>query len=244
MNTKLLEELGFTAKETDVYLALLNLKRASIFEIMGRANVSRKRIYEILQKLLNKGLISYTTENNKKLFQAASPERLLDVLQEQEVILKEKETEMRSLLPELLARYNENKSEINIEVFVGKDGVRTMANNIIKVGKPVYILSGDGKIWDLLKYYMPQFTKSREKMKIRLKMVYNESVRAKNRQLPLAEIRYAPEKYNIPMAIAVYGDNVNQLISSESLIGIHIQSKEVAQLFMNYFNLMWKIAKK
>lgn len=244
MNTKLLEELGFTAKETDVYLALLKLKHASIFEIMGRANVSRKRIYEILQKLLNKGLISYTTENNKKLFQAASPERLLDVLQEQEARLKEKENEVRLLLPELLAKYNENKSETTVEVFIGKDGIRTMANNIIKVRKPVYILSGDGKIWDLLKYYMPQFTKSREKMKIHLKMIYNESVRAKNRQLPLAEIRYAPEKYSLPMAIAVYGDNVNKLISSENPIGIQVQSKEIAQLFMNYFDLMWKIAKK
>lgn len=236
MDTKLLEEVGFTPKEIDVYIALLSLKASSIFELMNRAKVSRKSIYEILQKLLDKGLASYTIKDGRKKYQAASPERLIE-------ILKEKEENVQTILPELLKRYKEMEEETKVELFMGKNGMKAVMNGILKEGKPMHVLAGEGKIHEFLKYYMPQFFKRRVKLKINAKMVYNESVRGKF-SIPLAEIRYIQEKYSSPLSKAIYGNNVSIFIFSETPLVIHIKSKEVAKSFMNYFNLMWKIAKK
>ncbi|MCK5176994.1 MAG: helix-turn-helix domain-containing protein, partial [Candidatus Aenigmarchaeota archaeon] len=155
MNTKILEEVGFTPKEIEVYLVILGLKTSPIFEIMSKANVSRQSIYEILQKLLNKGLISYITKDRKKQYYASNPERITDVIREQEILLKEKEVALQTLLPELLKRYRQNKEETKFEIFVGKEGMKTVNNNLLKVGKEIYILSNEGKIYDFLRYYMP-----------------------------------------------------------------------------------------
>ena len=84
MELKRLEALGLTPKEVDVYIALLGAESASISKLMADANVSRKSIYEILQKLLDKGLVKYTIQDNKKKFAAVSPERFLDILKEKQ----------------------------------------------------------------------------------------------------------------------------------------------------------------
>ena len=92
MDRKILEDIGLTPKEVDVYLALISLDAASISEIRNKANVSRKSIYEILQKLLDKGLVSYIVKDNKKQYMAATPERFIE-------LLKEKEANLETILP-------------------------------------------------------------------------------------------------------------------------------------------------
>ncbi|VVB59559.1 Uncharacterised protein [uncultured archaeon] len=91
---------------------------------------------------------------------------------------------------------------------------------------------------------MPNFLEKRAGLGIHTKMVYTESARKLKLKIPLCEIRYVSDEYSIPISMAIYGDNINLLIYSESPIGIHIQNKEIARSFMNYFNPMWKMGKK
>ena len=238
MDRKILQDTGLTPKEVDVYLALISSDSASISDIMNRAKVSRKSIYEILQKLLDKGLVSYTIKDNKKQYTAATPERLID-------LLKEKEANLETILPELLRKHKESEEETSVKVYIGKEGMKTTTNNLLKVGKPIYGQVGRELVLDLLKYYLPQFVKKRVGQKIHAKMIYSESVRKRKLKFPLTELRYVPNKSASPISIIIYGDNVNLLIfSEENPIAIHMKSKEIAHSFMNYFNLMWSIAKK
>jgi len=237
MEMKFLEDLGLSPKEVDVYLALLSLESATIFEIKNKAKVSRMSIYEILQKLLDKGLISFAISDGKKHYQAANPERLRD-------LLKEKETTLETLLPELLSKYKESKSKTNVEVFLGKEGMKTVTNNILKVGKPLLAIDYGCRIFEFLKYYLPQFIERRAKAGIAAKVIYCESARSRKLEFRNSEYRYVPDSYESPMSITIYSDNVNLLIFTENPIAIHIQSKEVAKSYMDYFNLMWKIGKK
>ena len=239
MDTRILENLGLTPKEIDVYIALLGAESASIAKLMTNAKVSRKSIYEILDKLLDKGLISYTIKDNKKQFTAASPERLLD-------IVKEKQSNLETLLPELLKKYKESKEETTVRVFMGKEGMKAVSNNVLKENKNFYVIANEGNIFEFLKYYMPQFQKNAKKLGIYGNVVYSESARDKRLVTPAEnDIRYAPNKYTSPMSVAIYGNNVNILIfSEENPVAIHIKNKEIAQSFMNYFNLMWAVGKE
>ncbi len=238
MDRKILQDTGLTPKEVDVYLALITSDQTSIADIMNKAKVSRKSIYEILQKLLDKGLVSYTIKDNKKQYAAATPERFID-------LLKEKEANIETILPELLRRHKESEEETSIRVYIGKEGMKTITNNILKVGKPLYALVGRELILDSLKYYIPQFIKKRVEQRIHAKMIYSESVRKRKLKIPLTELRYVPNESASPISIIIYGENVNLLIfSEENPIAIHMKSKEIAHSFMNYFNLMWSIAKK
>ncbi len=155
-----------------------------------------------------------------------------------------KETGIKTLLPELLAKYSENKEKLNVETFVGKEGIKTVTSNILKVGKPIYALIGKELIIDLLQYHMPQFIKKRTEQKIPAKMIYAESVRKRKMNIPLTELKYVSNESSSPITIIIYGDNVDILIFSEIPIALQMQNNEILQSFMNYFNLMWAIAKK
>ena len=238
MDTKILEEMGFTPKEIDVYITILEMKDSSVFEIMSKAKVSRQSIYEILQKLLDKGLINYIIKENKKQYNVVNPQRLVE-------LMEEKEATLRGLLPKLLERYNKKKEDTKFEIFVGKEGMKTTLNHCLKIGKPLYTLANEDKLLDFLKYYMPQYIKKRKKLNINLTMIYSDSMRKRNIKFPLTKLKYLPDKYNTPTTTIIYGIYVNMLIFSEhNPIAIHIKSKEISDSFMNYFNLMWKIAKE
>jgi len=237
MDTSILSEMGLAQKEIDVYLTLISLKSATISEIISKAKVSRQSVYEIVQKLLDKGLISFVARDGKKQYIVTNPERLRD-------IQKEKLELLDKLLPELLSKYRENKEETNVEVFAGKEGMKAMTDNIWKVGKPTYVISNDAKIFEVLKYYMPQFMQKRAKLGIKMRAVYSEKARVKKIDGELFEIRYVPEQHSIPISIAIYGDNSNIIVYSENPVAMHIENKEVAQSFMQYFNLMWSLGKK
>ena len=58
-------------------------------------------IYDILEKLLEKGLISYKIENNIKTFRATTPESLYAKFHEKEEQLDKEKTELKSFITSL-----------------------------------------------------------------------------------------------------------------------------------------------
>ena len=59
MDARILEEIGLTAGERKTYLALLKLGLSSTGPIAKLAQVSRSKLYSILDKLEKKGLASH-----------------------------------------------------------------------------------------------------------------------------------------------------------------------------------------
>src|SRR3989338_8776664 len=102
MNEKLLEEIGLTRGEIAVYTTLLKLGETTTGKIVEEAQISSGKIYEILEKLIKKGLASYIVKEKTKYFSAASPNRILDYVHEREEDLKKKEEELKKELPLLI----------------------------------------------------------------------------------------------------------------------------------------------
>src|SRR3989344_4095613 len=92
-----LEQLGLEQPEVKPYLALLDLGESTATKIAERAGLGRVHSYQILTKLIEKGLASYVIKKNVKYFLAADPETLLKSLHE-------KEQNLQKILPELKAR--------------------------------------------------------------------------------------------------------------------------------------------
>ena len=76
MDTKILEQIGLTESEIKVYFALMKLGSASTGPIIDKAKINHSKIYLVLNKLLDKWLVSFIIKNNVKLYQASDPENL------------------------------------------------------------------------------------------------------------------------------------------------------------------------
>src|SRR3989344_2562392 len=122
MNIPILEKIGLTEGEIKVYLALLKLGETTAGPIVDESRVTRSKIYDILERLKQKGMVSYITKESTKYFCAAKPSTLLDYLsnKEQEII-KDKES-ISEIIPQLESQYKKKLENKVAEVYLGING--------------------------------------------------------------------------------------------------------------------------
>jgi len=237
MEKRFLEEAGLTRGEADVYTSLLELGQSLAGDIAEKSGMHRRSVYDSLYRLMEKGLVSYVVIKDKKYFEAANPEKFLD-------IVKEKETNIRSILKELKEKYRRSGFKEEVTVFKGKDGLKTLFDDQIKTGHEILILGASTAANDMLKYYFFEYDKKRIRNKIKVKIIFSKKLRGKHEKVPLSEIRYLSDEYSSPAATNIYGNNVAIIHWSEKPLGILIKSEGIANGYKRYFDLIWKIARK
>ena len=65
--------LDLTAGEARVYLSLLKLGSSKVGAIVGESRVSYSKVYDVLERLANKGLVSHVQIGKVRHFSAAEP---------------------------------------------------------------------------------------------------------------------------------------------------------------------------
>lgn len=88
-----LQEIGLTKRETEVYLAMLQKKEFAAPEIAKLTTISRTKVYEVLQNLINKGLCNDIYKNGKKVYRVIDPGIVIKNVisnQEQELLKRKK----------------------------------------------------------------------------------------------------------------------------------------------------------
>src|SRR3989344_4644912 len=98
MRIENLEKIGFRRTEASIYLTLLELGEAQAGELSKKTQINRTTIYDALERLLEKGLVTYIIQAHKKVFRPIAPAKILENIKEQERIAQE-------MLPELSVLY-------------------------------------------------------------------------------------------------------------------------------------------
>ena len=238
MDIQILREIGLSMTEAKVYLALLGLHSALAGEITKRSQINRTNVYDALERLIEKGLVTYVISANRKLFEPVNPERLNE-------LLKEKQERFKTILPELQLKYNEAKSEEEATIFKGKNGVKSVFEDILKEKKGLFVYGAESRFADMFPAYQKHWNKRRASLGIKAKMIYNVKVkeRKKKEELKLLTMKFLPEHYDFPSTNLIYGAKVVIIVWTEIPFGFMIKSKEVVRSNMNFFEILWKIAK-
>lgn len=130
MNEKeLLLELGFTPSEAQIYLALVEQGPATIGELVKRTHIHTSVLYTAVQRLLQRGLITYVKKGRTKTFSAAEPKSLLQRTQ----TLTE---ELNKVIPTWEQKLKVKAPEIVVEVYEGFRGLTNMFNALFSDTKP------------------------------------------------------------------------------------------------------------
>lgn len=234
MDKEILKEIGLQDGEISVYLALLKLKDSTATQITQHTGLHRSHIYDLIEKLKEKGLVSFVIKSNVKYFRASSPDKILDYI-------KEKEEKICKILPELIQLSKEKEEKIKVEIYKGKEGIKTILNDILKSSKE-YVVFGNLKFEEIMPIYIEKFVKIANKRKINEKAILEKGVKI----IPIKshEYRYISKHYLFPNAVVVYGNKVATFIWQEPYYVILTESKDVAQSHRSHFKLLWKIAKK
>lgn len=237
MDTAVLQEIGLTEGEASVYLTLLEIGSTTAGPLIKKTGFHRATTYAILQRLIEKGLASSIIKGKKRTFSASDPSLLL-------TLLKEKEEHLLSLLPSLQTLVQRAKQKQIITVYEGFQGIKTVREKSLRLqkGETLYVLGASSFTTDPFNSYWQSYHKRRVKAGIRSKMLWSEDARhyGKEREaLGLTEVKYLPPPLSTPISIDIFRDITAIDIFSGKPFTIEIQSNEVAEHFLKYFNLLW-----
>jgi sugar-specific transcriptional regulator TrmB len=243
-----LQKFGLTEGEAKVYLALLKIGRSPIGKILQQSSVSHSKIYDILERLAQKSLVSKVSINKRLYFEGKDPSRLKDYILSRKKKIAEEEKELENYLPSLHQLFLSAEPVRDVEILIGNNGIKTWLDSILNElteKDTYYILGVPKKTNDSMEAYFLDWYKKRADKRVRCKIIYNPEVKslASNRgKQPYTDVRILPSGSDSPSGLNIVKDYVTILIFGERPFCIVIKNKEIAKTYLNYFNLLWNIS--
>jgi sugar-specific transcriptional regulator TrmB len=244
MYDKLLEECGFTKNESLTYLALLKLGKSKSGEIVREAKVSGGKIYETLYKLVDKGVVKEVIENGVKRFIANDTKSLLIYIKERQRLLEEKEQELEKVLP-MLSNIESNFVSESVSLIKGLRGISAIVYQDLDKAESIRIMGVRSSKDEKYNNFWMNWHRKRTSLKKEAKLLFSD----KNTDYWkfFKELRYTEVKELLhlsPSAIMIIDTDSFIFSYDKDLTCIHIQSDQISQSLSNFFDDLWKIAKK
>ncbi|MDP2925457.1 MAG: helix-turn-helix domain-containing protein [Nanoarchaeota archaeon] len=239
MDTSVLENIGLSRIEIKVFIAVLELGESKAGKIIEKSGLQSSSVYDAINKLISKGLLSYIKKSQVKYYKAPDPEVILDYIEL-------KKGEYIKILPELKARQKKTENE-GVEFFKSFKGIKTIMSELIKDAKKGDIYRTfsveNPEDYKLARENVFRYTKQlfREK-KIIVKGIFHKQNRYSPTKSSITQKRYI--SFPLPPNTMVLNDKVAIISWKEEPTGILIKSKDIADKYISFFDAMWKIAKK
>jgi len=240
-------KIGLTEGEAKIYAALLELGSSSVGPIKKRTKIAHSNIYEILERLLAKGIVTIIIKNGVKTFQAVNPGNLSNYLDKKEQELKKERKILQEALPRIKA-LQEIHPKQEAMLFIGTKGLRSAYDELYKGGKPEYEnlwIYTHNKKYDSVseKFYLHTWSKLPKKIKSR--GIADESYRTSKFAKEFQK-KYEMRFVDIPIFShgEVYGDNFLLVSWEDPIITVLVHAKHVSDHFRTYFESVWEIGRK
>ncbi len=224
---------GLTGNEEKIYLALLDLGPSLAGQIARKSGLHRRTVYDVTEMLIKKGLIGYILKNNRRIFSASDPKRIIE-------LVREKENSLIPVVDSLKEKYNSKKNKEETLFYKGHKALKAVFESQLDE-KEILILGAYESASDVLKYYFNWYDKKRIRRKIDTRVI---TVSRNLSRIKKAKIRYLPKKYASPVAINIYGDKTAIIHWSKEPKVIVINDKEITKGYRKYFELMWGVARE
>ena len=234
-----LTNIGLTDKEARVYLSLIETGHSVVSSIANKAKINRVTTYDILEKLKAKGLVSNFTKQGIKYFSATDPE----------VVASSFEQRAKSLSASVpsLKRLRGETSHPRIQYFEGLEGIKAIYEDTLTSKTEILNFSNSEEIRKIWPTYDKDYVSKRAKRRIFLKGIITadeagKKVKAED-SIYHREMRLIPkDRYNFTNEINIYNDKVAIISFTDEIIGMIIESKEIANTQRAIFQISWDFA--
>jgi HTH-type transcriptional regulator, sugar sensing transcriptional regulator len=247
---KQLVNFGLSEKEAKIYLALLELEMATVFEVSKQSGINRSSAYVVLEGLKKKGFVGISDDKKIRNYIAASPETLLHSARAAAKKQEETKIGIESILPDLKALHKGTKHRPIVKVFEGEDGAKEVYLSLFSTNaKEIRTYANPINIFKRIPDFSHSFDIERGKRGIKMFAINpgTEEIIAfyKHIQPSLpAEVVLIPEdKFKFSSDMGIYGDKIT-FVSPKYNFGIVIENKEIAEMLKNNFDLAWEEAKR
>ncbi|HLC84284.1 MAG TPA: helix-turn-helix domain-containing protein [Candidatus Nanoarchaeia archaeon] len=242
MDLALFEELGFTQREIKVYLALIEIGSSTTGPIAAKSGLPLTKVYETLDKLREKGLVSYIVVSKTKHYQASDPQELLVMLDDRKRRLKETVDELK-----LKQQYAHDKQVATVHE--GLKAFKALFDRIAdEVGRGDFYYAFAFKadyLGDSAPLFFRRFHKKLEERRIKDSILANSDVKAKVLDVykDNSNIKIRFIKRSTPLGLIITKDRVIQTVWGERPTAVEIISSKINEQYRIFFEELWKEAK-
>src|SRR3989338_3794763 len=228
-----LSKLGFSPSEIKIYVHLYKNGSSYANKISSETQINRTNVYEALDRLISKGVVSFIVKNNLKWVEAKSPESIL-------VLVHEKEEELRSTKNDLLSDIREMQTTkkdaktleatifvgkkglrmifeeilktkkdaktLEATIFVDKKGLRMIFEEILKTKKPISLIAAQLQFKEFFGSYFELWHTQRIEKGIKQRSIFSHRFKDRLEKRGLLEYRFVDDKFVNPTTAIIYGD--------------------------------------
>jgi predicted transcriptional regulator len=240
MDTSIFKSLGFSPNETKIYLALLDIKEGSIWNIATHAQIDRRNAYDAINRLVNRGFAFQILPKKNLTYAPAHPEKLKE-------LLKEQVHELNNKLPALISQYTKINVPQLVCIYKGLGGLKNYIELELHVGKDIYGIASKGSWFDTrLNTFAQKASKKYKEKGIRSHIIYDENIlNTETIEKVGGEYKILPHKYSTGSSVEIFGEYIaiysgmhTQQLENDITIFI-LKDKTLARDFKKWWQFMW-----
>jgi HTH-type transcriptional regulator, sugar sensing transcriptional regulator len=237
-----------TQGESKVYQALVELGESSIGNIIKVSGASHSKIYDILKRLSEKGLVSSINKRGKQFFSPAEPSSLLVLLNSKKEELNDLDGDMKEIIKNLKVRKNITQPKSILNSYEGIKGMKVVLDSVIdEIGKSdsVYIMGIPAKIVKNAGGYLKDWQKRRIKKGAKCKIladIDSESWKdkwwldSKKKKLTFTKRSISPA----PSYLVITNQSVTTIYFASNILVFKVEHPAIAQRYIAFFDTIWK----
>ncbi len=238
-----LGNLDLSRRQAKVYLALLRLGSASAIELAKDTGFKHPTVYDVLDSLKDRSLISERHEGRRRRFTAENPENFRDRE-------NRRMQSLETILPSLMELYAAGPRHPTVRVYQGVEGIRMVDEELLKVKSKEYFYFGS--VQEMLNInderYLRDYCRRRIERGIWSNSIRNRSSESTADYMQPGEQNLRRVRY-LPQSIS---ENVAELYLYDGKIAIHstlkenyavtIESRELFVLLKTIWDCLWAVS--
>lgn len=247
--TEIFKKLGLSEKEAGVYESSLELGPETVQKIAAKSGLTRTTAYPHIKSLIKRGLMTSSRRDKKTLFTAEPPENLSLLLDLQKKETEQLSFELEKIMPRLRLLFETTEERPRIRLFEGKEGLMAMVNDFMK--SKFQSVEEFVPIDEAWAFSPPKKNDYRAKInkkfsKVPMRTIYtSEKGPFLKPKRGLKERRFLPkDKFPFTGSVIVYGSKASLISQKRTVVGVIVESKEIAETLRTMFDLAWDAALK
>jgi sugar-specific transcriptional regulator TrmB len=235
-----LENVGIPQKAAAIYLTLLSANRLHASEIAKMTGIKRATCYEYLEILLQRDFITRVPIGRRTYYAAADPKKILHDVRQKAATLEARLGDLRRMRDSAVNRPK-------VSFYEGKREIKNIYHDLFATVGDVYsIFPADSFFESFSEDDYREFDKALSDHALRCRDLFVVSrhykklrtIRHQNGAENKAEKRL-PAEFRSNVDVIIYNEKV-ALISLRDLSAVVIENKNIADLFRNMHDFMWR----
>ncbi|OGY55677.1 MAG: hypothetical protein A2912_06205 [Candidatus Buchananbacteria bacterium RIFCSPLOWO2_01_FULL_40_23b] len=239
-------KLGLNRNEAKVYVMLLQLGTASAGQLIKATEFHRNIVYDNLEKLADRGLVTFIIEGKKRLFRPAPPEMITQMFVKEQEELNQRKKVAETIKKEVEKITTQAREAQEATMFQGVNGLKVVFKDTLTEGKEYYVFGAPKSSLEIMgSTYWENYNLKRAERKIRIRMIFNDDLREWSYKIKsgLTKVRFLPKKFDSITETIIYGNKVAIIVWTQKPIATLIKDKHLAASYKQYFDLLWKQAR-